>query len=401
MLKGKNILLGVTGGIAAYKAANLASLLVKQHANVTVIMTENAREFITPTTFDAITSNRTITDTFDRNHEFSTEHISLSDSTDLVIIAPATANVIAKLVHGIADDMLTTTVLACDCPKLIAPAMNTKMWNNPITEDNIKKAREYGFEIIEPDSGRLACGTHGNGRLREPEEILEAITAFISAPKDMCQLHVLVNAGPTREKIDPVRFISNNSTGKMGYAIASAAIARGAKVTLVSGPTELKPPMYAETINVTSAMEMFNEVTDRSDDADIIVLAAAVADFTPATVSDQKIKKENASGQILLERTPDILKTIGNAKTEKQVVCGFAMESEEVLPNARRKLSTKNLDLIVANCISTPGAGFAHDTNQVTILTNYDEEALPLMSKIRCAHKILDKALEIHNKKEQ
>jgi len=217
----------------------------------------------------------------------------------------------------------------------------------------------------------------------------------------MCQLHVLVNAGPTREKIDPVRFISNNSTGKMGYAIASAAIARGAKVTLVSGPTELKPPMYAETINVTSAMEMFNEVTDRSDDADIIVLAAAVADFTPATVSDQKIKKENASGQILLERTPDILKTIGNAKTEKQVVCGFAMESEEVLPNARRKLSTKNLDLIVANCISTPGAGFAHDTNQVTILTNYDEEALPLMSKIRCAHKILDKALEIHNKKEQ
>ena len=401
MLKGKNILLGVTGGIAAYKAANLASLLVKQHANVTVIMTENAREFITPTTFDAITGNRTITDTFDRNHEFSTEHISLSDSTDLVIIAPATANVIAKLVHGIADDMLTTTVLACDCPKLIAPAMNTKMWNNPITEDNIKKAREYGFEIIEPDSGRLACGTHGNGRLREPEEILEAITAFISAPKDMCQLHVLVNAGPTREKIDPVRFISNNSTGKMGYAIASAAIARGAKVTLVSGPTELKPPMYAETINVTSAMEMFNEVTDRSDDADIIVLAAAVADFTPTTVSDQKIKKENASGQILLERTPDILKTIGNAKTEKQVVCGFAMESEEVLPNARRKLSTKNLDLIVANCISTPGAGFAHDTNQVTILTNYDEEALPLMSKIRCAHKILDKALEIHNKKEQ
>ena len=401
MLKGKNILLGVTGGIAAYKAANLASLLVKQHANVTVIMTENAREFITPTTFDAITGNRTITDTFDRNHEFSTEHISLSDSTDLVIIAPATANVIAKLVHGIADDMLTTTVLACDCPKLIAPAMNTKMWNNPITEDNIKKAREYGFEIIEPDSGRLACGTRGNGRLREPEEILEAITAFISAPKDMCQLHVLVNAGPTREKIDPVRFISNNSTGKMGYAIASAAIARGAKVTLVSGPTELKPPMYAETINVTSAMEMFNEVTDRSDDADIIVLAAAVADFTPATVSDQKIKKENASGQILLERTPDILKTIGNAKTEKQVVCGFAMESEEVLPNARRKLSTKNLDLIVANCISTPGAGFAHDTNQVTILTNYDEEALPLMSKIRCAHKILDKVLEIHNKKEQ
>lgn len=401
MLKGKNILLGVTGGIAAYKAANLASLLVKQHANVTVIMTENAREFITPTTFDAITGNRAITDTFDRNHEFSTEHISLSDSTDLVIIAPATANVIAKLVHGIADDMLTTTVLACDCPKLIAPAMNTKMWNNPITEDNIKKAREYGFEIIEPDSGRLACGTCGNGRLREPEEILEAITAFISAPKDMCQLHVLVNAGPTREKIDPVRFISNNSTGKMGYAIASAAIARGAKVTLVSGPTELKPPMYAETINVTSAMEMFNEVTDRSDDADIIVLAAAVADFTPATVSDQKIKKENASGQILLERTPDILKTIGNAKTEKQVVCGFAMESEEVLPNARRKLSTKNLDLIVANCISTPGAGFAHDTNQVTILTNYDEEALPLMSKIRCAHKILDKALEIHNKKEQ
>ena len=401
MLKGKNILLGVTGGIAAYKAANLASLLVKQHANVTVIMTENAREFITPTTFDAITGNRTITYTFDRNHEFSTEHISLSDSTDLVIIAPATANVIAKLVHGIADDMLTTTVLACDCPKLIAPAMNTKMWNNPITEDNIKKAREYGFEIIEPDSWRLACGTRGNGRLREPEEILEAITAFISAPKDMCQLHVLVNAGPTREKIDPVRFISNNSTGKMGYAIASAAIARGAKVTLVSGPTELKPPMYAETINVTSAMEMFNEVTDRSDDADIIVLAAAVADFTPATVSDQKIKKENASGQILLERTPDILKTIGNAKTEKQVVCGFAMESEEVLPNARRKLSTKNLDLIVANCISTPGAGFAHDTNQVTILTNYDEEALPLMSKIRCAHKILDKALEIHNKKEQ
>lgn len=401
MLKGKNILLGVTGGIAAYKAANLASLLVKQHANVTVIMTENAREFITPTTFDAITGNRTITDTFDRNHEFSTEHISLSDSTDLVIIAPATANVIAKLVHGIADDMLTTTVLACDCPKLIAPAMNTKMWNNPITEDNIKKAREYGFEIIEPDSGRLVCGTRGNGRLREPEEILEAITAFISAPKDMCQLHVLVNAGPTREKIDPVRFISNNSTGKMGYAIASAAIARGAKVTLVSGPTELKPPMYAETVNVTSAMEMFNEVTDRSDDADIIVLAAAVADFTPATVSDQKIKKENASGQILLERTPDILKTIGNAKTEKQVVCGFAMESEEVLPNARRKLSTKNLDLIVANCISTPGAGFAHDTNQVTILTNYDEEALPLMSKIRCAHKILDKALEIHNKKEQ
>ena len=393
MLKGKNILLGVTGGIAAYKAANLASLLVKQHANVTVIMTENAREFITPTTFDAITGNRTITDTFDRNHEFSTEHISLSDSTDLVIIAPATANVIAKLVHGIADDMLTTTIMACKCKKFISPAMNTNMFENPIVQDNLKTLEHYGYEVIDPAVGYLACGDTGAGKMPEPETLLNYILRECACEKDMEGMKVLVTAGPTQEAIDPVRYITNHSSGKMGYAIAKMAMLRGADVTLVSGRTALAPPPFVRVVPVVTARDMYEAVTSVSQEQDIIIKAAAVADYRPASVSDEKIKKKDDDMSIALERTDDILKYLGEHKPDGQFLCGFSMETENMIGNSRVKLTRKNLDMVAANNVKMAGAGFQGDTNVLTLITQDEEVSLPLMSKEDAAGKILDKIL--------
>lgn len=394
MLKGKTIVLGVTGGIACFKAAALASMLVKQHANVQVIMTENATKFVTPLTFEQLTGQKALTDTFDRNFQHSVEHIAVADRADLVLIAPATANIIAKLAHGLADDMLTTTVLACDCPKAIAPAMNTKMYENPVTQDNLSTLRRYGWEVAEPASGHLACGTEGKGRLPEPEELLELCLHAIAREKDLRGKRVLVTAGPTREALDPVRYLTNRSSGRMGYAIAKAAARRGAEVTLVSGPTALPRPGYMEIVDVESAREMFDAVTSRAPEMDIIIKAAAVADYRPADVAEDKIKKKDGDLSIPLERTRDILGTLGQQKREGQFLCGFSMETRDLIENSRKKLTKKNLDMVAANNVKVEGAGFGVETNVLTLITAEGEKELPLMSKDAAADALLDAILE-------
>ena len=393
MLHGKCIVLGVSGGIACYKAAALASALVKLHADVQVLMTENATKFVTPITFEQLTGNKALIDTFDRNFQHKVEHIAVADRADFVLIAPATANVLAKLANGLADDMLTTTVLACDCPKAAAPAMNTKMYENPVTQDNLQKLRGYGWEIVEPASGRLACGAVGKGKLPEPEQLVEVCLHALAHEKDMAGRRVLVTAGPTREAIDPVRYITNHSSGKMGYAIAKAAARRGAAVTLVSGPVDLPAPAYMTVVPVTSAQEMYDAVTSRADDCDIIIKAAAVADYRPAAVADNKIKKSDGDLSIPLSRTQDILAELGRRKRPGQFLCGFSMETENMLENSRRKLAKKNLDLIAANNVKVAGAGFGVDTNVLTLITPDSEAELPLMSKDAAADALLDEIL--------
>ncbi len=394
MLNGKTIVLGVTGGIACFKVAALASMLKKQRADVQVIMTENATKFVTPLTFEQLTGNKALVDTFDRNFVHSVEHIAVADRADMVLIAPATANVIAKLAHGLADDMLTTTVLACRCKKAIAPAMNTGMYENPVTQDNIETLRHYGWEIVEPATGRLACGTSGKGRLPEPEDLLEVCLHALSHEKDMTGKRVLVTAGPTQEAIDPVRYLTNHSSGRMGYAIANAAARRGAIVTLVSGPTALKKPAYVNTVDVVTAEDMFEAVMRYAPDSDIIIKAAAVADYRPASVSDNKLKKSDDALSIPLERTKDILGTLGKEKRKGQFLCGFSMETEHMLENSRAKLEKKNLDMIAANNVKEAGAGFQVDTNILTLITNDGETALPLMSKDAAADALLDAILK-------
>ncbi|MBQ9721135.1 MAG: bifunctional phosphopantothenoylcysteine decarboxylase/phosphopantothenate--cysteine ligase CoaBC [Oscillospiraceae bacterium] len=394
MLRGKTVLLGVTGGIACYKAAALASALVKQHANVQVIMTRNATQFISPITFEQLTGNKALTDTFDRNFQFHVAHIAIADQADFVLIAPATANVLAKLAHGIADDMLTTTVLACNCPKAAAPAMNTKMYENPVTQDNMETLRRYGWEIVEPASGRLACGAVGPGKLPEPEQLLEVCLHQLSHEKDMTGKRVLVTAGPTREALDPVRYLTNRSSGKMGYAIAKAASARGAEVTLVSGPTDLPRPGYMEVVDITSAEDMYQAVTGRAEQMDIIIKAAAVADYRPVVVAENKIKKADGALSIPLERTRDILGYLGSHKRPGQFLCGFSMETEHLLENSRKKLVKKNLDLIAANNVKVAGAGFGVDTNVLTLIAPDGAKELPLLSKDEAANALLDEILK-------
>ena len=392
MLKGKTIVLGVTGGIAAYKAASLASLLVKQHADVQVLMTENATQFITPITFEQLTGNKALVDTFDRNYQSSVEHIAVADRADFVLIAPATANVIAKLAHGLADDMLTTTVLACRCPKLIAPAMNTNMFENPVTQDNLALLRRYGWEVVEPASGRLACGAVGKGKLPEPEALLETVLHTAAHDKDLDGRRVLVTAGPTQEPLDPVRYLTNHSSGRMGYAIAKAASRRGAEVTLVSGKVDLPRPGYVDVVDITTAEDMYQAVTSRAADMDIII--KAVADYRPATVAENKMKKSDAELSIPLERTHDILGALGQNKRPGQFLCGFSMETVNMLENSRAKLKKKNLDMIAANNLRVAGAGFAVDTNVLTLITPDSETELPLMSKDAAADALLDAILE-------
>ncbi len=394
MLKGKTVLLGVTGGIAAYKIANLASALVKLHADVNVIMTQNATNFINPITFESLTGNKCIVDTFDRNFKFKVEHIALAELADVFMVAPASANVIGKIANGIADDMLTTTFMACKKKKILAPAMNTNMYENPIVQDNIKKLKDYGMEIIEPATGYLACGATGSGKLPDEKILLEYILREVAYEKDLSGKTVLVTAGPTREAIDPVRFISNHSTGKMGYAIARGASLRGARVILVSGPVSLEPPLFAELVPVVSAEDMYNAVMKYKDEADIIVKSAAVADYTPVAASSEKIKKQSGDMRIELKRTEDILKELGQSRRENQFICGFAMETENLIENAVRKLESKNVDMIVANSLKTEGAGFGTDTNVVTLITKNGKTELPLMSKTDVAMKILDVASE-------
>ena len=395
MLKGKTVLLGVTGGIACYKSANLASALVKQGANVQVLMTKNATEFIGPHTFESLTGNRVSVDTFDRNYHFQVEHIALADQADLVLVAPATANVLAKLAHGLADDMLTTTILACNCPKIAAPAMNTKMYENPVTQDNLDILRKYGWEIVEPASGRLACGAVGKGKMPEPEDLLETVLHALSHEKDMTGLKVLVTAGPTREALDPVRYLTNHSTGKMGYAIAKAAAARGASVTLVSGPVNLKKPPYMEVVDILSAQDMFDAVTSRAPDQDIIIKAAAVADYRPATVAEDKIKKSGTDADLSLPlaRTSDILAWLGEHRAPGQFLCGFSMETRDMVDNSRKKLEKKHIDLIAANNLKQAGAGFGVDTNLLTLIAADGARELPLMSKEEAAHALLDEIM--------
>ena len=393
MLNGKTVLIGVTGGIAAYKIANLASALVKLHADVNVIMTQNATNFINPITFESLTGNKCIVDTFDRNFKFKVEHIALAELADVFMVAPASANVIGKIASGIADDMLTTTFMACKKKKILAPAMNTNMYENPIVQDNIKKLKDYGMEIIEPATGYLACGATGSGKLPDEKILLEYILREVAYEKDLSGKTVLVTAGPTREAVDPVRFISNHSTGKMGYAIARAASLRGARVILVSGPVSIEPPLFAELVPVVSAEDMYNAVMKYKDDADIIIKSAAVADYTPVTISSEKIKKQDGDMRIELRRTKDILKELGQSRRENQFICGFAMETENLIENAFKKLESKNVDMIVANSLKTEGAGFGTDTNVVTLITKDGKTELPLMSKDEVAMKILDKTV--------
>lgn len=397
MLKGKTVLLGVTGGIAAYKAAALASALVKLHAAVEVVMTKNATQFITPLTFEQLTGRRTMVDTFDRNFSHQVEHIALADRTDLVIIAPATANVCAKLAHGLADDMLTTTVLACRCPKLIAPAMNTNMYENPVTQDNLDILRRYGWDVIEPASGRLACGAVGKGKMPEPETLVQHILKYIAFDHDLAGKKVLVTAGPTQEALDPVRYLTNHSTGKMGYAIAKMAMLRGADVTLVSGPTSLQPPPFVNVVPVVSAQDMFEAVTQHAPQSDLIFKAAAVADYTPAQYSGNKMKKKDDDLSIPLNRTQDILKHLGQHRKDGQIICGFSMETQNMIENSRAKLTKKNVDMICANNLKQDGAGFGVDTNIITIITGDEQIELPLQSKEEAANRILDQALKLLN----
>lgn len=393
MLKGKTVVLGVTGGIAAYKIANLASMLVKLHCNVQVIMTKNAVNFINPITFETLTRNKCLIDTFDRNFKFDVEHVSIAKQADVVLVAPASANIIGKMANGIADDMLTTTILACPCKKIISPSMNTNMFLNPIVQDNMQKLKHYGFEVIEPATGFLACRDIGPGKLPEPDVLLDYILKEIACEKDLAGKRVLVTAGPTREAIDPVRYITNHSTGKMGYAIARNCMLRGAEVTLVSGPVSIAPPPFVNVIPVVSAKEMFDAVCGNAERQDIIIKSAAVADYRPADVSDQKTKKTDGELALRLERTDDILKYLGEHKQEGQFLCGFSMETENMLENSRAKLEKKNLDMIVANNLKEKGAGFGTDTNIVTLITRDKETPLEIMSKDEVAGMIIDAIL--------
>lgn len=393
MLKDKTIVLGVTGSIAAYKIANLASMLVKQHATVHVIMTKNACNFITPTTFETLTGNKCLVDTFDRNFEFQVEHVALAKRADIFLIAPATANVIGKLASGICDDMLTTTVFATKAPRLISPAMNTAMWENPILQDNLKKLQHYGYHIIQPAAGRLACGDTGSGKMPSEDVLMENIIYHLSEKRDMEGKKVLITAGPTQEAIDPVRYITNHSSGKMGYALAKMAVLRGAEVTLVSGPVNIKPFLGIRFINVTSAADMYDAVTKESESNDIIIMCSAVADYTPADYSEQKVKKSDDDLAIRLNRTQDILKYLGEHKKEGQLLVGFSMETENLIENSRKKLTKKNADFICANSISSNETGFSVDTNRVTIISNDDCKELPLCSKEKTADLILDTIL--------
>ena len=393
-LKGKTIVLGVTGSIAAYKIASLASALKKLEADVYVLMTQNATNFINPITFETLTGNKCLVDTFDRNFQFNVEHVSLAKLADVVLIAPATANVIGKLANGLADDMLTTTVMACKCKKFISPAMNTNMFENPIVQDNLKKLEQYQYEVIQPASGYLACGDTGAGKMPEPEILLSYLLRECCCEKDMLGKRVLVTAGPTQEAIDPVRYITNHSSGKMGYAIAERAMLRGAKVTLVSGQTALTPPMFVDFVPVVSAREMFDEVTARAEEQDIIIKAAAVADYRPTTVADQKMKKSEDEMSLSLERTTDILAYLGQRKTPSQFLCGFSMETENVVGNSKAKLDKKNLDMIAANSLCQAGAGFATDTNVLTLITKDGQRELALMSKKQAAMELLTEILK-------
>lgn len=400
MLKGKTVLLGITGSIAAYKIAYLASALHKLHADVHVLMTENATNFINPITFETLTGNKCLVDTFDRNFQFQVEHVSIAKKADVVMIAPASANVIGKLANGLADDMLTTTVMACRCQKILSPAMNTAMYENPVVQDNIRKLQTYGYEVITPASGYLACGDTGAGKMPEPETLLEYILKEAAFQKDLAGKKLLVTAGPTQEAIDPVRCLTNHSSGKMGYAIAKMAMLRGAEVTLVSGPTAIEPPLFVKVVPVTSARDMFEAVTGLSDEQDIIIKAAAVADYRPKQVSEDKVKKKDDQAFIELERTDDILKYLGQHKKQGQFLCGFSMETRDMIRNSRAKLEKKNLDMVAANNLKVEGAGFQGDTNVLTLITQDEEVSLPLMSKEDAALKILDKILLLTTKAE-
>ena len=394
MLQGKTVVLGVTGGIAAYKMPNLASALVKLGCNVQVLMTQNATQFITAVTFETLTGNKCMVDTFDRNFSFQVEHIAVADQADLVMIAPATANVIAKLAHGLADDMLTTTVLACNCPKIVVPAMNTKMYENPVTQDNLNTLCRYGWEVVEPASGYLACGAVGKGKLPEPEVLLQVILHDLAHEKDMVGKKVLVTAGPTQEALDPVRYLTNHSSGKMGYAIAQAAARRGAQVTLVSGPVALKRLPYVETVDVVSAQEMFEAVAVRAAEQDILIKAAAVADYRPMMVAEDKMKKSDDALSIPLERTQDILGWLGQHRRPGQFLCGFSMETQNMVENSRKKLEKKQVDMIAANNLKVEGAGFGVDTNLLTLITKDGLDELPLVTKEEAADLLLDRILK-------
>lgn len=390
MLKNKHIVLAVTGSIAAYKIANLASMLKKLHANITVMMTQNATNFIHPTTFETLTGNKCLIDTFDRNFQYSVEHVAIAKSADVVLIAPATANVIGKLANGIADDMLTTTVMACPCKKIISPAMNTNMFENPIVQDNLEKLKRFGYEVIEPDTGYLACGDTGAGKMPSEEVLLEYILKEVLYEKNLTGVKVLVSAGPTREPIDPVRYITNHSTGKMGYAIAKHCMRRGAKVTLVTGQTNLPRPMFMEVVEIETAAEMFESIKKVYQEQDIIIKSAAVADYKPTTIASEKIKKKEGDMSIPLERTTDILGFLGQEKREGQFLCGFSMETQNMLENSKQKLIKKNLDMIVANNLKQTGAGFGTDTNIVTLITKDSVKELPIMSKDEVAKELID-----------
>ena len=399
MLKGKTVVLGVTGSIAAYKMADVASMLVKQHAEVHVIMTANACNFINPITFETLTSNKCLVDTFDRDFEFDVKHISLAKKADVFVVAPASANIIGKIANGIADDMLSTTIMAAECTKLVAPAMNTRMYHNRIVQDNIAKLKDYGYEFIAPASGHLACGDNGDGKLADVNVIFDSIVKSL-AEKDLIGKKFVITAGPTREAIDPVRFISNRSTGKMGYALAKRAALRGADVVLISGPVSIAPPDNVKVVNIESAEDMFNAVVKESEDADVIIKSAAVADYRPVTVSDEKIKKENGGmNEIKLERTKDILAYLGEHKKDGQILCGFSMETQNLMENSVKKLNKKNADMIVANSIKDANAGFGVDTNIITIITKDDAVAYPVMTKNEVADEIINAVVKLKEKK--
>ncbi len=395
MQKGKTVILGVTGSIAAYKMANVASMLVKMGCDVHVIMTKNATNFITPTTFETLTANKCLVDTFDRNFQFHVAHISLAKKADLLLVAPASANVIGKLANGIADDMLTTTALACTCKKLIAPAMNTNMYHNPAVQDNLKKLQDYGYTVIQPDSGMLACRDQGDGKMPKEEVLVSYILREIAYEKDLKGKKVLVTAGPTQESVDPVRYITNHSTGKMGYEVAKAAMLRGAEVTLVSGVTALEKPMFVDYVQVVSAEDMFEAMKARFLDYDIIIKSAAVADYKPKTVANDKMKKNDGEMSIALDRTHDILKYMGEHRRENQFYCGFSMETQNMIENSRAKLDKKNIDLVIANNLKVAGSGFGTDTNVVTMISKQEEIQLELLTKEEVAHQILDEILKL------
>lgn len=399
MLKGKNVVLAVTGSIAAYKIANLASMLKKLHCRVTVLMTKNATNFINPITFETLTGNKCLIDTFDRNFQYSVEHVSLAKETDVVLVAPASANVIGKLAHGIADDMLTTTVMACECHKIIAPAMNTHMYHNPVVQDNLKILERYGMEVVAPDYGYLACGDVGDGKMPSEETLLSYILKEIAYEKDMIGKRVLVTAGPTREAIDPVRFITNHSSGKMGYAIALACMQRGAEVTLVTGPASQEPPRFVKVVPAVSAKDMFEAVKDNYRDQDIIIKAAAVADYRPKEIAENKIKKSEDHIEIRLEKTQDILGFLGQNRREGQFLCGFSMETQDVIENSKKKLLKKQIDMIAANNLKEAGAGFGTDTNIITVITKDGSETLPIMTKDEAAHSLIDRILKEFSQK--